>query len=88
MSTGVTVQDLDLADSYDGGRYRFDRPIVLNRGGFCGYTLRVIAHNELLTSVAEMGVRACLMRPLSRRRPLARRRSAGAPRPARRARLR
>ncbi len=26
--TGVTVQDLDLAESYDGGRYRFDGPIV------------------------------------------------------------
>jgi hypothetical protein len=27
--TDVTVQDLDLAESYDGGRYRFDGPIVL-----------------------------------------------------------
>jgi starch phosphorylase len=26
--TGVTVQDLDPAESYDGGRYRFDGPIV------------------------------------------------------------
>jgi hypothetical protein len=24
--TGVTVQDLDLAESYDGGRYRVDGP--------------------------------------------------------------
>jgi starch phosphorylase len=34
--TGVTVQDLDLAESYDGGRYRFDGPIVLDRGGAFG----------------------------------------------------
>ena len=34
--TGVTVQDLDLAESYDGGRYRFGGPIVLDRGGVFG----------------------------------------------------
>ncbi len=54
--TGVTVQDLDLAESYDGGRYRFDGPIVLDRGGAFGYTVRVIPRNDLLTSVAELGV--------------------------------
>lgn len=40
--TGVTVQDLDLAESYDGGRYRCDGPIVLDCGGAFGYTVRVI----------------------------------------------
>lgn len=33
MLTDVTVQDLELAESCDGGRYRFDGPIVLGRGG-------------------------------------------------------
>jgi len=54
--TDVTVQDLELAESYDGGRFRFDGPIVLDRGGAFGYTVRVIPRNDLLTSVAELGV--------------------------------
>jgi len=44
------------AESYDGGRYRFDGPIVLDRGGAFGYTVWVIPRNDLLTSVAELGV--------------------------------
>jgi starch phosphorylase len=31
--TGVTVQDLDLAESYDGGRYRFNGDVELDCGG-------------------------------------------------------
>ena len=44
------------ARSDDGGRYRFDGPIVLDCGGAFGYTVRVIPRNDLLTSVAELGV--------------------------------
>jgi hypothetical protein len=51
----VTVQDLELAESCDGSRYRFDGPIVLDRGGAFGYNLWVISRNDLLTSVAEPG---------------------------------
>jgi starch phosphorylase len=54
--TDVTVQDLDLAGSYGRGRYRFDRPIVVNHGGAFGYTVRVGPRNDLLTSAAELGV--------------------------------
>ncbi|HET6939829.1 MAG TPA: alpha-glucan family phosphorylase, partial [Nocardioides sp.] len=54
--TDVTIKDLDLAETYDGGRYRFDGDIELDRGGPFGYTVRVIPRNELLTSVAELGV--------------------------------
>jgi starch phosphorylase len=54
--TDVTVKDLDLAESYDGGRFRFDGDIELDRGGPFGYTVRVIPRNDLLTSVAELGV--------------------------------
>ncbi len=54
--TDVTVKDLDLAETYDGGRFRFDGDIELDRGGPFGYTVRVIPRNELLTSVAELGV--------------------------------
>jgi hypothetical protein len=42
------------AESYDGGRYRFDTPIVLDHGGTFGYTARVIPRNDLLTAVAEL----------------------------------
>jgi starch phosphorylase len=31
--TDVTVQDLYLAESYDGGRYRFNGEVELDRGG-------------------------------------------------------
>ena len=33
MLTDGGEQDLELAESCDGGRYRFDGPIVLDRGG-------------------------------------------------------
>jgi hypothetical protein len=55
--TGVTVQDLEPAESCVGGRYRFDGPLVLDRGGAFGYTVREIPRNDLLTSVAEPGGR-------------------------------
>ena len=52
----TTVEDLALAESYDGGRFRFDGDVVLDRSGAFGYTVRVIPRNALLTSVAELGV--------------------------------
>jgi starch phosphorylase len=54
--TDITVKDLSLAETYDGGRYRFDGDVELDRGGPFGYTVRVIPRNELLSSVAELGV--------------------------------
>jgi hypothetical protein len=67
--TGVTVQDLEPAESCVGGRYRFDGPIVLDRGGAFGYTVREIPRNDLLTSVAEPGVVAVpAVLPQQRRR--------------------
>jgi len=56
LLTDSTVSDLDLADTYDGGRYRFDGELVLDSSGPFGYTVRVIPRNELLTSTAELGV--------------------------------
>jgi starch phosphorylase len=52
----TTIEDLTLADSYDGGRYLFEGDVELSRGGPFGYTVRVIPRNDLLTSVAELGV--------------------------------
>jgi hypothetical protein len=52
---GVAVQDLDLAESYEGGRYRFDGPSSsatvaprLNRAGD--------AAHDVLNSGARAGV--------------------------------
>ena len=56
LLTDSTVSDLDLADTYDGGRYRFDGELVLDSSGPFGYTVRVIPRNDLLTSTAELGV--------------------------------
>jgi hypothetical protein len=51
-----------------GGRHRFDGPIVLDRGGAFGYTVREIPRNDLLTLGGRAGGRGRrLMRPLSRR---------------------
>jgi starch phosphorylase len=52
----TTVEELVLAESYEGGRHRFDGDVVLDRSGAFGYTIRVIPRNSLLTSDAEMGV--------------------------------
>jgi glycogen phosphorylase len=50
------LTDLVLADSYDGGRYRFDGEVRLARGGSFGYTVRIVPHNSALAGVAEMGL--------------------------------
>ena len=47
---------LTLAESYDGGRARFDGSVELARGGAFGYTVRVVPANALLASPAELGV--------------------------------
>ena len=54
--TSTTISDLVMAESYDGGRYRFDGDLVLGDSGPFGYTVRVIPRNDLLTSTAELGV--------------------------------
>jgi glycogen phosphorylase len=50
------ITPLTLADSYDGGRYRFDGEVRLARGGSFGYTVRIVPHNGNLAAVAEMGL--------------------------------
>ena len=56
LLTSTTISDLGLAETYDGGRYRFDGDLVLGDSGPFGYTVRVIPRNDLLTSTAELGV--------------------------------
>jgi starch phosphorylase len=50
------ITDLALAESYEGGRHRFEGRVVLHHSGPFGYTVRVIPRNDLLTSTAELGV--------------------------------
>jgi starch phosphorylase len=52
----VAVESLRVAESYEGGRHRFDGGHVLDRSGAFGYTVRVIPRNDLLASPAELGV--------------------------------
>ena len=54
VDTQVTL--LTLADSYDGGRYRFDGEVQLRRGGAFGYTVRIVPRHSVLASVSEMGL--------------------------------
>ena len=50
------AQALTLAETYTGGRYRFDGEVELDHAGGFGYTVRVIPRNELLASPAELGL--------------------------------
>jgi starch phosphorylase len=52
----TTVTPLAVQETYEGGRYRFDGEVVLERSGPFGYTVRVVPHNDLLISPAELGV--------------------------------
>ena len=52
----TTTGSLVTAETYDGGRYRFDGTVTLDHSGGFGYTVRVIPKNALLASVAELGV--------------------------------
>jgi starch phosphorylase len=54
--TATTVDELRLAESYEGGRHRFDGDVTLATSGAFGYTVRVVPRHGLLTSSAELGV--------------------------------
>ena len=47
---------LQLTESYDGGRHRYDAEVGLARSGPFGYTVRVLPANPLLVAPAELGV--------------------------------
>ena len=50
------IESLHVAESYEGGRHRFDVEHVLDQSGAFGYTVRIVPRNDLLTSPAELGV--------------------------------
>ena len=48
--------ELSLAETYEGGRHRFDGHLQLSRAGSFGYTVRVLPRNGALASPAELGL--------------------------------
>lgn len=52
----TSVESLKVAESYEGGRHRFDGDLLLDHSGAFGYTVRVVPRNNLLASTAELGV--------------------------------
>jgi glycogen phosphorylase len=51
-----TAVRMDLVESYDGGRHRFDGQVELGRSGPFGYTVRVLPTHPLVVAPAELGV--------------------------------
>lgn len=47
---------LSLAESYEGGRHRFDGAVSLDRSGPFGYTVRILPANDHLANDAELGL--------------------------------
>jgi starch phosphorylase len=54
LETGI--ESLHVAESYEGGRHRFDAEHVLDHSGSFGYTLRVLPKHPALASAAELGL--------------------------------
>ncbi|HET8603079.1 MAG TPA: alpha-glucan family phosphorylase [Marmoricola sp.] len=52
----TSVESLGHAESYEGGRHRFDAHVALSRTGPFGYTVRVLPRHTGLASPAEMGL--------------------------------
>ena len=52
----TTVTPLTLAETYEGGRHRFDGHLELARAGAFGYTVRILPSNPALASPAELGL--------------------------------
>jgi starch phosphorylase len=50
------VTPMELTETYEGGRYRFDATILIDHSGPFGYTVRVVPSHESLASVAELGL--------------------------------
>ncbi|MDX6302842.1 MAG: glycogen phosphorylase [Nocardioidaceae bacterium] len=51
----TTLADLEHAETYEGGRHRFEGRVALATTGPFGYTVRVLPRNEHLASPAELG---------------------------------
>lgn len=52
----TTTTSMEVTESYDGGRFRYDATFPLMSSGAFGYTVRVVPHNDALASDAELGL--------------------------------
>ncbi len=52
----TTTTSLELGETYEGGRHRFDGQVKLARAGSFGYTVRILPRNDALASPAELGL--------------------------------
>ncbi len=52
----TTTMPLALAETYEGGRHRFEGHLQLARAGSFGYTVRILPKNPSLASPAELGL--------------------------------
>jgi glycogen phosphorylase len=50
------LASLDLAESYEAGRHRFEGEVELARNGPFGYTVRILPRNPLIAAPAELGL--------------------------------
>ena len=51
-----TSPSLAHAESYEGGRHRFEADVALDQTGPFGYTVRILPKHAYLASSAEVGV--------------------------------
>ncbi|WP_104105844.1 alpha-glucan family phosphorylase [Nocardioides sp. 616] len=52
----TSVLPMSVTESYEDGRHRFDAELPLDHSGSFGYTVRVVPRNDVLASVAELGL--------------------------------
>ncbi len=50
------ISSLDVAETYEAGRYRYEGDVELKQTGPFGYTTRVLPRHDLLASPAELGM--------------------------------
>ncbi|MEZ5092972.1 alpha-glucan family phosphorylase [Nocardioides sp.] len=56
LDDSVEVTSMAVAETYEGGRFRFDAAVAIDHSGAFGYTVRVVPRHPSLTSVAELGL--------------------------------
>ena len=54
--TAKRIFDRIVAEGYEGGRYRFEGEVPLDRTGPFGYTVRVLPRHDRLATPAELGL--------------------------------
>ncbi len=52
----TSVESLDLAETYEAGRHRFEGTVALAQTGPFGYTVRILPKHPMLASSAELGL--------------------------------